>query len=174
MEVLALVFIWPFLVLALGLTFIAFFDGGGFFGFLGGWLFWPILIIGLIVWSRARKAGENKSVAEQLTVVRKGAITLSISLLLPTFTRYLVQIFEASLPGIVMALVFGFALIVWGMFMQNRHVLMYSNVVGGAFSVFYAYSYLWDLGELPRIIAAGIGLAIAVVIAVMKLKDKLS
>ncbi len=181
MEVLALAFIWPFLVLALGLTFITFTDWGGFghFGWFGGWFFWPFLIIlGFFIlpsiFSRARKAGEHKSAAGQLATVRRGVIAISIALLLPTFVRYLVDSLNSSLIAVILALMVGFGFIVWGIFMKNRHSLMYGNIVGGSLAIFYAYSHIWNLGELPRIEAAAVGLVIAVIVAVLKLKDKLS
>jgi len=37
----------------------------------------------------------------------------------------------------------------------------------------YIYFQLWQLGDLSRIIAAAFGLIVAVIVSIIKLKDKL-
>ena len=175
MDLLALIFIWPFLILAVGLVFIAIGDVShlGTWGF-SFWPIWPVVLGALIIlWPKLKQAGKEGTAVE-LALFRTWMLVFSIALLLPIFTRYLVETFSTSLVSIIAALIFGFAVVVGGIFMRTRKVLMYGNIVGGALSILWVYSQLWSLGELPRVIAAGFGLAIAVVVAVIKLKDKLS
>ena len=173
MEILAFVLISPFLILALGLTGIALWTWSGVFTSAPVLSLFILFIVFIVIWGRVRETGRTMTPPQQLVLVRRAAIIISIAILLPTFARYAVQSLHSSLPGVIFALIFGFWLILWGLMMRDRRTLMYGNIVGGALTVMYAYSWLWELGEFPRIIAAAFGLAAAVGIAVFKLKDKL-
>ncbi|MEY4731460.1 MAG: hypothetical protein RL681_406 [Candidatus Parcubacteria bacterium] len=175
MELLAFVLVWPFLILALGLVGIAAWSWSGAFLTLPWlWAFILIILVWIVFLGRARNIGQGKSSIEQLALVRRGVIAISIAALLPTFARYAVQSLHTSLPGVIFALIFGFWMMLWGMMMRDRRMLMYGNIIGGAFTVLYAYSWLWELGEFSRIFATAFGLAAAVGIAFFKLKDKLT
>lgn len=175
MELLAVVFIWPFIILATGLVFVAFSDVF-FYGF--GFLWWlPFLLLFFLVANRKRTSkieGRELAPEEQLQVLRKILVIFSISLLFPIFTRYLVDAFNGSLEVVIASLVVGFAFLTWGIFVKNNSAIMYSNIIGGAFALFYLYTQLWSLGELPRIIAAAFGLIVAVTISIIKLREKLA
>lgn len=175
MEILTIIFIWPFLMLAAGLVFVAFYDIFPV-GPVGLGFSWAFIILLLIVVFRSRKGekGKPKSEHEQLEKLRKFVVIFSISLLIPIFMRYLVDAFNESLVIVVVGLAIAFGLIGWGIFAKKGTVIMYSNIIGGALALFYLYTQLWDLGDLTRIIAAAFGLLVAVVISVIKLKDKLA
>jgi hypothetical protein len=172
MELLAVLFVWPFLILAFGLVFIAFEDlslGGGLLVF-----FFAMLAV-LVILARTR----NKSLSAhdnmaQLKELRRMVVITSIAALLPIFLRYLFDAFEHSLSIIIAGLLIGFGFMLWGMFIKHHRVLMYSNLVGGAISIIYVYAQLWELGGLARVIAAAFGLLVAVVVSSIKLKDKLT
>lgn len=173
MELLLFVFLWPFLVLSVGLVFISLSDltygVGSFAGFLA------ILFLGAVIAMERSWTGEqkNKTYIEQLEDVRHIGIIFSIGLLLPIFTRYFIDALGNSLASILLGLVLGFALALWGIFIKNNKTLTYGNIVGGFLILCYVYTQLWTLGELPRIIAAAFGLAVAVIVAVVKLRDRL-
>ena len=176
MEILTIIFLWPFLILAAGLVFVAFFDifPVGPIGLNFSWIFAILLLFIVLFRGRKNKPGKPVSELEQLAKLRRFVIIFSISLLVPIFMRYLVLSFNESLVVVIIGLVISFGLISLGIFSKRGRVLMYSNIIGGAFALFYLYSQLWGLGDLPRIIAAGFGLLVAVVISVIKLKDKLT
>ncbi len=185
MELLALVIVWPFLIFATGLIFIAFstsftsYDGYSGFEMMGGLvnlLFWVFLffLIYLIATRHSRKNFSHLTPIQQLSVFRSWTITFSIALILPIFVRYIVDALNHSLLSIIAGIVIGFSVILWGMFMKVNNTIMYGNVFGGALILFYVYFQLGDLGEFARIVAAGISLAFAVFIAVIKFKDKLT
>jgi hypothetical protein len=90
------------------------------------------------------------------------------------FARELLIAADRALVAMIIALLFGFGLIVWGAFLKGNDTLRRANLVGGILTVFYSYSQLWDLGQGPRIIAAAIGLVAAVSIGIIRFKDKLS
>jgi hypothetical protein len=173
MELLALLFIWPFLILAFGLVFIAFSDlalGGG-----GMTLFILALILVLVMLARSRnQKGPAHDEITQLKELRRMVVALSIAALLPIFVRYMFDAYEHTLPIIIIGLILGFGIILWGMFEKNHKVLMYSNILGGAMVVVYVYSQLWELGGIARVVAAAVGLVIAVVVSSIKLKEKLT
>ncbi|MBI4049488.1 MAG: hypothetical protein HY395_01575 [Candidatus Doudnabacteria bacterium] len=171
MELLVLLLVWPFLILAFGLVFIAFED----LSLGSGWLlFFISAIVVLIFLVRERNKAKDQSYIQQLKNLREILVIFSISVLLPIFIRYFFDASENSLPVIIAGLVIGFGFIIWGMFIKSHKVLMYSNIVGGTLSVLYVYSQLWDLGSGARVIAAAFGLVVAVVISSIKLKDKLT
>lgn len=170
MEILALVFLWPLLIFAVGLVFISMNDVFPI-GLAYGWIF--IIILLFTVFNKKRGSEKPKSNIEQLEKLRNFLITFSAALLIPLFVRYLTSTFDNSLIIIILSLIFCFCLIVWGMFSQTRKIIMYSNITGGFLALAYLYSKLWELGDLTRIFAAALGLIIAVVISIIKLKDKL-
>ena len=53
-------------------------------------------------------------------------------------------------------------------------VLAYANIVGGALTIIYLYFQLWSLGQLAQVVATAFGLVVAIVISIVKFKDKLS
>jgi hypothetical protein len=171
MELVALMFLWPFLILAFALIFVAFSDLalGGF-----GWIFVALVIVLFFLMREKNRQKTPMSNMQQLETLRQIIITMSISLLIPIFVRYMFDAFDRSLAVILTGLVIGFGLAIWGMFIKSNKVLMYSNVIGGALSIVYVYFQLWELGGGPRVIAAAFGLIVAVVISVIKLKDKLT
>jgi hypothetical protein len=170
MEILAMLIIWPFLILAFGLVFITFDDliTGGF------WFILLALFLILILVLRDRSRSKNTITSEQeMQNLREIVLIISISFLIPIFLKYLFDTFNNSLPVVLGGLVIGFGLAIWGMFIKSNKVLMYSNVIGGALAITYAYFQIWQLGDLARIVASGFGLFAAVMISVIKLKDKL-
>ncbi|OHA49528.1 MAG: hypothetical protein A2991_04245 [Candidatus Terrybacteria bacterium RIFCSPLOWO2_01_FULL_58_14] len=180
---LAAVLLWPFLIFAVGLVFVVFSDAmlggpGPFFGMGMGLIFWllPFALL-WFVFSRnnpLRAKARTLTASEQLETVRRYAAIFSIALLLPIFVRYIVEFTDKSLAGVILGLVLGFGLAVWGMFLKGHHTIMYANILGGALVLLYVYTQLWALGEAARVIAAGFGLVVAIGIAVVKLKDKLA
>ncbi len=171
MELLAIALMWPSLILVVGMVFISLTDVGASFSMLAG-LFFLILVFGL----RDKLGGEKRAAneAEQLEEVRRGVVAFSLALLLPIFVRYLLDLSEKSLSGMILCLILSFGMAIWGMFAKDNKVFMYGNVLGGLIAVVYLYSQLWSLGELPRIVGAAFGLAVAVVISVIKLRDRLT
>lgn len=172
MEVLAFVIIWPFLIFAVAVSFIAFAD----LNFANWWILF--LVIGLFLVSPFKRAIKGDKLAistlEQLEVIRQTSITFALALLAPVFIRYLIEAFNTSLVAVIGGLVYGFVLVVWGMFTKNNRVIAWGNIAGGAFALLYVYSQLWQLGELARVYAAGFGLVVAVAISIIKLKNRLT
>lgn len=174
MEILALLLIWPFLILALGLVFVAGTgSGAGIFPAFSGFFWTVLIIILLILYFRNRKHFIQQSAGQQLEFVRKLLVTFSIALLIPIFLRYLTGSLNHSLLVILIGLLAAFGLILWTLTARVSWVLLYANIGGAVLALLYLYQELWQLGDLARILAAAFGLIIAVVIAVVKLKDKL-
>ncbi|MDP3741103.1 MAG: hypothetical protein Q8R08_02130 [bacterium] len=181
MEFFSIIFVWPFIIFALGIALISFSDvfTGGFvnpFFFLSN-AWW--IILGLFIYflyARKKRAKEHRELTseEQLLTLRKGIMILSIALLLPVFFRYLHETLGGNLFAVVLGLIIGFAFMVWGIMMKGNTTLMYSSLFGGGFILIYVYSKLWDLGDTARVLAAGLGLVFAVAIAIYKFKDKLA
>ncbi len=172
MELIFLIFIWPFLILAMGLTFVTFADVSQL---SSGVLLIPFLflVMGVLFAVRQTTRSALQSNSDQLALLRSALIAFSIAALLPVFIRYFLDSANHSLPSILVSLIIGFAIVIWGMLMKGRPTLSISNVLGGAVILFYVYFQLWSLGDVPRIIATAFGLLVAVVISVIKLKDKL-
>ncbi len=74
----------------------------------------------------------------------------------------------------IVALIFSFGVFLWGLFVKGNRVLTYANVMGGAFAIVYLYFELWNLGQLAQVVAAASGLIIAVTVAIIKFRDKLT
>ena len=173
MEVLALVLVWPLLLLAMGFVFVSAFDVAGVA------LMIPIIVLIVIfLFGLTGKLGEAKKeksdTVGDLDHTRRGVVALAIALLLPIFVKYLLAMTENNLATIIMGLILGFGVLVWGMFLKNNKVLTYANVFGGAFIIIYLYIQLWSLGQLAQIIASAFGLVAAVAISVVKFREKLS
>jgi len=178
MELLLAVIIWPFLVLSIGLVSVAFFgDFGRGYGY-GLLSFLPLLLLALaglfIVLASTRKMRESLPGIKQLAMFRNWVITLSIAVILPIFIKYIVSALNGSFGAVLMGLVIGFVIILWGMFLKVNSVIMYGNLFGGALILVYIFFQLGNLGEGARIFAAAIGLVFAIFVAVFKLKDKLT
>ncbi len=172
MELLALAFLWPLLFLAVGVVFISASD-------ISGVLLFPIVILFLIfifgLKERLQGASQGGSSGmEDVDRVRRGIVAFSIALFLPIFARYLLTTSGNSLPAMIIALMFGFGILLWGVFTKGNKVLTYANIIGGSFVIVYLYSQLWSLGEFPRIVAAAFGLVVAVVVSVIKFREKLT
>jgi|GEM_PF-814326 len=173
MEPLSFVFIWPFIVFILGLLYVS---ASSWASFLGVYLLIMIFLAILILIKKSNDAvkvkGEDSAFA-RLDNFRRSLVSVSVAFLLPIFVRYLVEGFDKTLVVIILGLVVGFGFTLWGMFAKSNKVLVYGNLFGGTLVLIYIYSQLWQLGDLPRIIAAAFGLAVAVVVSIIKLKDKL-
>ena len=171
MRTLAFVILWPFLIFAIAVSFIAFSD----LDFTGWWVI--LLVISLFLISPFKKTvvGDRPVISptEQLEVIRQSAVTFALALLAPVFIRYLIETFHTSLAAVIGGLIYGFALVVWGMFIKNNRAIAWGNIVGGALTLLYVYSQLWQLGELARVYAAGFGLVVAVAVSVIKLRKRL-
>jgi hypothetical protein len=180
MEILAFVLAVPFLLVIAGLVLIALgdvvFGGSGSMSYLVGPLLVPICVGGVIwmgsVLSRKRK--DEHSETEQLEALKRGMVLFSAALAFPIFIKYAVNALDKSLAVIIGGLLASFGFIVLGMFLKGNRVVTRSSIFGGAISLVYLYANLWELGEGARVIAAGFGLLVAVGIAVVKLKDRLS
>jgi hypothetical protein len=178
MELLLILLAWPLIIFAVGLLFITFGDFSGGFFLWGGRgplsIFWWVVLVVAAMWffrSRSqRKPVEGTARVEQL---QRGLTIASLSLLLPVFVRYLILSTENALPVVLFGLAFGFGLVIWGMFIKQYRTIMYANIAGGALTLIYVYSQLWSLGEGARIVAAGTGLVIAVVVSILKFKNQL-
>lgn len=175
MDLLSFIFIWPFLIFVLGLLYVSANDWGNmsFFGIFI--LMLSFLAVSILVKkdSDVAKANGEDSTITQLDNLRRSLVSVSIALLLPIFVRYLVEGFAKELWVIILGLIVGFGFTVWGMFAKNNKVLIYGNILGGALVLIYIYFQLWQLGDLSRIIAAAFGLIVAVIVSIIKLKDKL-
>lgn len=177
MDIFAIIFLWPFMVLAAGLVFVVFgdiFDLEYLISFPGLIL---LLVVLLIIRSRAKRiameTGENSSIY-QMYLARRAMLIFSISILFPTFIRYLVDSMDKNLAIIILALFISFGFIIWGVFSKSRTTIMYSNIIGGAIALFYLYIQLWDLSEGARVIAAAFGLIVAVAVSIIKLREKIT
>ena len=173
MELLALVFVWPLLILTLGIVFISASDVAG----MG--LIVPVVVVFLIfLFGLTGRLGEEKYSAgdtvKEADHTRRGSIAFSIALLLPIFIKYLLATTDNSLLAMILGLIVGFGVLVWGMFLKNNRVLTYANILGGIFVIVYLYFQLWSLGQLAQVIASAFGLVVAVAISIVKFREKLS
>lgn len=175
MELFAILFLWPFIILSAGLVFVSLSD---IFPWGLSVLWFPaLLVIGILfsVKGKSHTSGGDKEQTnrQQLYRLRRAMIIFSIAILFPIFIRYLVDAFNGTLAVIIFGLLLSFGFLVWGLFVKQHTAIMVSNIAGGAIALFYLYVHIWALGEGPRIIAAGVGLLIAVVMSVIKLREKL-
>jgi len=167
-----MLFIWPFLLLAFGLVFIALGDLGLF-----SFLFWPLAIIAflMLVFRSSKTNHESGDRLTWLLNLRSNVTIVSIGLLTPIFVRYLIESLQSTpLIGMILGLFIGFGLAISGLFTTNNRTIVYSNILGGLITLGYVYVNLWTLGDLARVITASFGLLVAVVVSIVKLKDKLS
>ncbi len=173
MEFLGLVLIWPLLILVVGLVLIS------SSSVAGGAIAVPVIIVFLIfAFGLKDKLGTEDSAStdpnEQLDQTRRAVVAFSIALFLPIFVKYLLSVSGSDLPAMILGLIFGFGTLIWGMFIKNNGVLMYANIVGGAFVVIYLYSQLWSLGQLAQVVATAFGLVVAVAVSIIKFREKLT
>lgn len=171
MELLAVALLWPFLILLVGFVFISGWN-------ISGLLMLPIIIVFFVfAFGLNIKMGGGSNLGDerqQLDRVRRGMVAFSIAMLLPMFVEYLINVSGSNLTTMILALIIGFGAVIWGMFIRHNKVLMYANIVGGAFTIIYLYFQLWNLGQLAQIIATAFGLVVAIIISVVKFRDKLS
>ena len=171
MDLLALVLVWPLLVLTLGIVFVSASD-------VASSTLFPIFIVLFVFAFGASKnlGGAPKTTTnglEQLDWFRRAAVAFSIALLLPVFVKYLLNLTQNSLATIILGLMLGFGVLLWGMFLKGNKVLTYANISGGFLIITYLYFQLWSLGQLAQIIAAAFGLVIATTISIIKFREKL-
>jgi glucan phosphoethanolaminetransferase (alkaline phosphatase superfamily) len=175
MEIIAMIFLWPFIILAVGLVFIVLPDI--FHGGMLSLLLWSLVlfVVGVFFTNRNKTASKNKEETkyQQLYLLRRTLVVFSIALLFPVFIRYTVDAFQGSLSVIVFGLIMSFGFLIWGLFVKRHSAIMVSNIAGGSIALFYLYMQIWSLGEGPRIIAAGLGLLLAVAMSIIKLREKL-
>ncbi len=175
---LAFVLTWPFLILAVGLALIAAGDvvEGFYFRILSPllWIFLLIVLIYALSSGRRASAGATASSVSQAEALRRYLVAFSIAALLPLFVRSLMMTFDETLWVVILGLVLGFAFGIWGLFIKNNKVLTYANIIGGLLVIIYAYAWIWKLGEGARIVAAAFGLLVAIIISIMKLRDRLT
>lgn len=170
MEPLTLVLAWPLLFLVFGVVLIAL----GEIGFMS-FMVWPIIIVLLfIVFGRARKSSGAPNDIDKLEDTRRWLVVLSIAAFLPLLMRYLLLFSQKSLTVIIAGLLAGFGLTIWAMFIKNNQVVTRANLIGGGITIVYIYFQLWNLGQGARIIAAAVGLIVAVTISIIKLRDRLT
>lgn len=167
MELLALAIAWPILILLIGLVFLA-------VGNLSLFFIYPAAFLFFIVLAAFRDKDYKTDYPSQLEHVRRVIVVFSIAILLPLLMRYIMDLSGNVLPVMIAGLFLGFALVIWGIFIRDHKVFTFANVLGGAFIIVYLYVQLWSFGQLPRIIAAAFGLLMAVVVSVIKLKDKIT
>jgi hypothetical protein len=175
MEILGLVLLWPLLVLVVGLAFISASSVSNAIIVL------PVFVVFLIfVFGLQGKLGTGEvphgavtTQTEDLDKARRGVVAFSIALFLPIFVKYLLSVSGGDLTAMILALVFGFAILIWGMFVKDNRVLTYANIIGGAFVIIYLYFQLWSLGQLAQVIATAFGLVVAVAISIIKFREKL-
>ncbi|MFA6253313.1 MAG: hypothetical protein WCV69_03520 [Patescibacteria group bacterium] len=133
MDILTFIFIWPLLIFSVGLIFISFSDVmwsgdlGGVIGMILGNFLWIFLLIWII-----RSFTHKKKPAQhtELFQVRNALLIFSISAMFPIFIRYLIDAFENSLLVMIISMVVAYVFTVWGIFMKQRSVIMYSNIFG--------------------------------------------
>jgi hypothetical protein len=173
MEILALVLIWPLLLLTIGVVFVSASDAAGV-----AVVFPMIILLVIFLFGLTGKLGEAKKAetggVEDFDHTRRAVVSFSIALLLPIFVKYLLAMTQDNLATIILGLVLGFGVLVWGMFQKGNKALTYANVLGGIFVIVYLYFQLWSLGQLAQIIASAFGLVAAIVISLVKFREKLS
>jgi hypothetical protein len=172
MELLALVIVWPLLLLITGLVFISASNVSSVL------IMFPLVVVLLVFLFRLNQqlggTAEVKTELEDLDHARRGVIAFSIALLLPIFIKYMLAVSGNTLPIIILGLIFGFGSLVWGMFIKGNKVLSYANITGGGLVIIYLYFQLWSLGQLAQIVAAAFGLVFAIVVSVVKFREKLA
>lgn len=171
MEMLGLVLLWPLLILVIGLVFLSATSTAG------GFIILPLIVVFCIfAFGFKDQLGATKSTVpgEELDQTRRGVVAFSIALFLPIFVKYLLSVSGGDLPAMIIGLIFGFGILIWGMFIKDNHVLAYANITGGILTVIYLYFQLWSLGQLAQVVATAFGLVVAVAVSIIKFRDKLS
>lgn len=179
MEILLILFAWPFLLLAAGLVFVGLadtFSSGSTSGhpFMMTLFMVAVLVASISLFGSQRKSGQEPPEAAEAKMLKmKGDVYLfSIALLFPMFIRYVVEALGKDLVAVIAGIVISFVSIVMGMGVKRNRVLSHSSIAGGTIAMIYLYSILWSLGEGARIVAAAVGLVLAVTIAAIKFKAK--
>lgn len=173
MQLLALVLVWPALLLVLAVLFVS-------LGNLNYVLVIPAFIVMLILISvfndgKDNNLGDQSFHAGDLEKIRRGVITFSIGIFFPLFVRYFLTSFYPSSKVItlVIAMLIAFGVLTWGIFIHQNKALKYANLIGGILAVCYLYAELWNMGQLAQVAGAATGLVAAAAISIIKLKDKL-
>ena len=171
MELLAVVLLWPLLILVLAVVVLSGYTvGGGSFAFL------MIVVFFILAFGIKGKLGNPSTAfeADSLDAFRRGIVAFSVGLLLPMWVKYLLSASNNNLIAIIVGLIVGFGVLTWGMFIKDYKVLTYANIIGGVLIVAYLYFQLWNLGPLAQVVGAAFGLVVAVTIAAVKLREKLA
>ncbi|MEK7555098.1 MAG: hypothetical protein AAB518_03905 [Patescibacteria group bacterium] len=170
-EALAFVLVLPILVMLFGFTLIALGDVSGAFIFPIAVWFAPLA---LILFLALRPFQNAKGYHAQVGMLKHWIVIASLSVLIPLFIRHIFVATDKHVGVIIGGLILGFTLAAIGMFIKNNWTFARSNLVGGGITVIYLYTQLWQLGEGARIAAAAVGLIIAVVISIIKLRERLT
>ncbi|MEY4723128.1 MAG: hypothetical protein RLZZ324_641 [Candidatus Parcubacteria bacterium] len=176
MEILLFLAAWPFLILVCGLLLVSVTDVSLNPASTGVMTIALILLLVYMLfrWASAPKATVPVPPAKQLLELKKSLYMISIAGLMPLFVRYLVHAFDGLLASMLLALVAAFAAVTLGMQVKGNRVLSQGSIVGGLIAIIYLYGRLWELGQGARVIATAAGLVMAIALAVVKFKDKLS
>jgi len=116
MELLGLIIVFPILLLVLGLVFISL-TNLSFFWFL------PALLLFVVLIGSMRGSANKGGDLEGIDHFRKSIVVFSISLFLPILMKYVLDIFGSVLPVIIFGLLFGFGLVIWGIFIKKSFSL---------------------------------------------------
>jgi len=142
------------------------------FGFLSI-LFWPIVIIGIIVFLIRRKHGDKPGMT--LHDWKKFGMIVSIAALLAFFIGFFTAVFFASLAAtgpFAMMLVLEIAVIVGGILIRTRPAVSYGLVLGGVFNLIYNFGLnVQHLDPSVAVIFIGIALFVMIAIAYKKFQD---
>ncbi len=171
MEFLALVFLWPLLVLTVGVVIVSGFDAGGVGLAMIAVLIFCVFLVGL-----RDHLGNPKGATpeEEADGVRRSIVAFSIGLLVPIWMSYLLAAMQDGIAGIIVGLLIGFGVLTWGMLLRGNKVITGANILGGGLAIVYLYMQLWQLGQLAQVIGAAFGLLMAVIISVIKFREKLA
>ncbi len=177
MEMLLFVLAWPLLIFFIGFLVIAFY--GAFItagaALTSQVLGLPIVIIILLyVVARSQQKTAKQTPIMQSQIAQSFVVSLSVGLLVPLFVHELLRASGKNLASMIVALLFGFGLMAWGMFMKDNSTLRRANLIGSVLTIIYCYTQLWQL-PVPsaKVIASAIGLVAAITIGIIRFKDKL-
>ena len=173
MDAVAFILLWPFIIFTVGLALIAlsefpqFDDAASLF----------LIVVFLLVWLllRGEKRATPASPADQLEGVRRLLVGGSLALLLPVFVRYLIESFPMNpLPAVIVGLFIGFFGVAFGMTVKDNTLVAKSSFLGGTLTILYVFTKISLLDEIGRVSVAALGLLLAIVVAVIKFRERLT